>query len=165
MLQFKSFIAETFNTKPAPFKKRRSDGGTVEYIFKIDDVTYDVLFDARAPTSFDGIPTAWDVTFMSQKGQGFGSERTIKLSGTGNQFKVLNTVMEIIQKFVKEKKSVQRILFSAAKDAFGTGSESDARSKVYRRLIQKKLSSLPGKWKAREKDTNRDIKFTLERHK
>ena len=75
------------------------------------------------------------------------------LTGTGNQYKVLATVIDFLQ-WAIENHTNERILFSAKNERTQKDRDdykvSKSRTKVYERLIQRYLQTLPGDWTYRK---------------
>ena len=140
-------LIESFDTKPVPFKVTRTNEYGADYKFSIDNMIYTVDFSVKNNGA--------DVMFMAQTNDPT-STSTLNLTGTGNQYKVLITVIEIIKEFILER-DLSVLTFSASKNEL----VGDARPNVYRRLIKREITNLPGQWVYREKDIGNKVKFAL----
>lgn len=70
----------------------------------------------------------WEVSF-EQEDEGY------KLTGTGDEFKVMSTIIKIIQKFVKEEDPTH-IMFSASKIEVHRGKYTN-RVRIYKAMVDK----------------------------
>jgi len=77
-----------------------------------------------------------------------GKTGTIQKTGTGNEFIVFATVLDIINYIIKQNKSVKEITFSADKDEM-------SRVSLYKKMVKKLL---PSSYDVKIRDYNpRDI--------
>lgn len=146
-------LIESFDSQPAPWKMTEYNyySNSQKASFIIDGLEYHVLIERDTDGEYDiGFKLGDDADYMTN---------------TGNQYKVLNTVMDVIRHFINENyDQIEKITFSASKPVSKyEPEESRSREKVYRRLINKNLNSLPGNWSVKENDFS-DIgivRFTL----
>lgn len=96
------------------------------YFFEIDGLAYDVGFSGTGPGAIE-------VYFSIDKGPQRSNVYT--LSGTGNQYKVLITVIDIIRDFIK----INAHQFDDGFTVLTFSSKTESRSRVYERLIQRFL--------------------------
>ena len=140
MLQFQEFVNEAFDTKPVKWRKKNAN----HYWFQIDDNIYDVTFEKES----SGIEVSFTID------QGEGTSKIVSMAGTGNQYQVLVTVVDILKAFIKANPKETKYTFSTF------DSESSARARVYIKLLQKFLSK--DKWTFTAlPTTNRRGTFTM----
>lgn len=135
MKSLSQFIAEAFDTAPAKWKKV-SNG---LYYFQIDDAIYDVEF-LNADNTIG-------VTFSIDLGP--ETHKIYNLTGTGNQFKVLSTVMDIIRAYINENKE---LFNKEEKGMIFFSSKGKSRTGVYTRMIKR---FLPKDWNVVQDDSSR----------
>ena len=159
-MKFKDYLIESFDTKPVSFKRIRNVDNISKYRFEIDSVTYTVFFQRKSTSilKLRGEPEViWDVSFSAKQP---GKKLTpFGITNTGNQFKVLSTVMAIMSKFIDERPDTEVLAFSAVKETLG--GQAGARTQVYRRLVKRNVRKLPGNWEFTELDLQDEVKFIL----
>jgi len=160
-------ILESFDTSPVSWKwinkKDNKHNSPLARIaaFVIDGIEYKV----NITTTNDPNDRIYEIAFyMGDDDQGDND----RMTNTGNQYKVLSTVMDIMESFiVKHKKVIKGIIFAANKRISKYDyEESDSRDKVYRRLIYKNIKKLPGIWSVTETNNKSGnfIVFHLHNH-
>ena len=141
ILSFSDFLQkESFDSSPVKWRKKNEN----EYWFQIDELIYDVTFD-------DSSQFGVEISFTVDLGP--GSQKMIGMSGTGNQFTVLSTVMAIWKDFMSSHPSITHYKFIANK------TQSSARASVYERLIKKYFSEKD--WTFHKEDSSRETEFHL----
>ena len=122
MKSFSQYLEEAFDSKPVKWKKVK----TGNYYFTIDEAVYDVEF----TNDHNVIEVVFSIDLGPQ------TNKLYNMTGTGNQFKVLSTVMDIIRSYIDENKD----LFTAEKEGVITfTSKGTGRTNVYTRLVKKYL--------------------------
>jgi hypothetical protein len=151
---FKQFLqTESFDTRPARWNRRitphyRVDGkNDYTYEFDVDKNQFDVY--VKYGRDFDEEYT-YDVSFAlvtMKDGGSFGPMKSVdyELTNTGNQYKVLVTVVDCLRDFVLTENPTDPIIFMAADEGFDEygpisgKKQKSIRAKVYQRLIKKYL--------------------------
>lgn len=131
MLTFKTYLFETLDSI-VPFTWVYQDEQTWKAIFSINDLKYAVVIGQDEENS-----VVWDVTFFLIN-RPDNIKNIYDLTGTGNAFLVLSTVVDILKEFVtKNKDAVYKIIFTA---------KEPSRQRVYDRMVRILSKSLPGTW-------------------
>jgi hypothetical protein len=119
MFTLTNIVTEVFN-KAYPFEISHKAKGDVIYDFKTDTGKQGkVFFSSDIPN-----PTHWEVSFMI--------DRSMNITGGGEEFPIFATVIKIIEEFVKQQ-SPKILEFSASKGE----DKSTSRIDLYNRMISK----------------------------
>lgn len=146
MLSFTQFN-ETFDSTPANFKIDTDKEWLTQYTFEVDNNQFIVKI---VYSSFNGTREA---SFALKKGKDYD----FGLTNTGNQFKVLSTVMACLADYI-ENKNPRSLTFNALKGS--DDKSSDSRPKVYTRLLKRRL---PKNWIVDYSETNEFVQYRLYR--
>lgn len=148
ILSFSSFIlrSESFDSTPVKWRKKNEN----EYWFQIDELIYDVNF--AADKSKESKKSGIEVSFSVDMGSGT-PKKMLGLAGTGNQFQVLSTVMDIWRDYIDLHPGETHYSFIANK------TQSLARASVYEKLVKKHFS--PQEWILHKEDSTNEVEFHL----
>jgi hypothetical protein len=151
---FKQFLqTESFDSRPARWKRHKIPhyiiDGKNNYVYKFDVDKNQFNVNIQYEEDVKGV-YFYDISFAlvtMQDGGFFGKMKSTnyKLTNTGNQYKVLVTVVDCIRDFVLTENPTDPIVFFALDeglDEFGNVSDQkqkSVRAKVYQRLIKKYL--------------------------
>lgn len=150
MQSFKEFIEESFDAAPAKWKLIEDSDIDSIYRFTIDNSVYTVFFKISMREKH---PV--EVTFgvMNPKTH----EMEFEMSGTGNQYRVLMTVLDTIKDFIA-RRDPPGLFITAMKKISDAHKDSKSRADVYRKMIQK---FLPDGWSFTTSENRRLIDFIL----
>lgn len=152
-MEFQEMLDESFNTKPVKWTKK----GRRVYFFEIDKNVYQVdFFKQREPN------TPVIVSFWLKERNGQDAEYSYDLTFTGDQFKVLSTVMAIMKDYI-ETQNPDKIAFSADKALNSGGQNSKSRVSVYSRMIKRYID--PKEWDLELEDLGWEVRYILTRKK
>lgn len=149
MLTFQQFN-ESFDSNPAKWTILKDNEVESRYSFTINNDLYHVMF---LPNIRKNKPVGISFGLYDPSKKDF----VFTMTNTGNQFKVLSTVMDTINDFIKNW-DPSSLKFSARKEV--NDRDSKSRSSVYLRLIKKYLSN---NWTLSVKDTGFEVIFTIEK--
>ena len=108
-------LLELFDNPVQPTSHESGSYGDT-YVFKVGDITYEILISTFGHA-------VWDVSFDAQIVPG---ERVDHATGTGNEVAVFSTVNAVVVKFLqRELHRVRTLSFTA---------DIDSRAKLYKRL-------------------------------
>ena len=123
--QFRGSISETFD-QPYPIKWEKTEFGDYDALVKLPDGTnLSMMFN-------DTGSGAWEI--------GFYRNNSLEVTGEGDAQRIFATVLAAIQKFIKKHKP-NAIKFSASKEV-EPGQNSESRTKLYNRLVQRYASGM-----------------------
>ena len=119
------FIIESLD-KPYSIKWEKTEFGDYDALVKLPDGT-------NLSMMFNDIGSgAWDI--------GFYRNNSLEVTGEGDAQRIFATVLAAIQKFIKKHKP-NAIKFSASKEV-EPGQNSESRTKLYNRLVQRYASGM-----------------------
>ena len=139
MKTFQQF-SEAFDTKVKwkTIKKQvEADAEYYLYETRIDDrnITLIYMLDKENDGSFN----CYVVFRTGSTKPGSDSGTTIALTGTGSQMKILGAVINHMKEFIKKRKDISIVEFSADK---GRDGSSTSRTSLYKRLVKKFANTL-----------------------
>jgi len=155
-----SLITELFD-KPVKYQLlRTSKIGKSDYIneyeFVIDSLNYLVNIDTETKITTSGkIAKTADVSFIIKSFSKY-TDNAVGKTGTGNEFVVFSTVMQIIKDLLKSDSTINRITFTSEKDNNDT--KDGNRTTLYKKMINRYL---PSGWKVNIIPDNDRTKFYL----
>lgn len=138
MIKLKSILKEIGEgTTPYKWSGPEEKFGTILYFFTTEDGDYyKVLFDGMMEND-------WELIFYSNSYTTDDDTSYIGIvTNKGRQFKIISTIMDIIQSFITEY-PVDRIFFTGA-DKKGTKSSSNQRNMLYTAYVKKNINKLQG---------------------
>lgn len=149
MITFNEYLKESLDSKPA---KWRVINNSV-YGFNINGLEYRVNIDEVDPEDNE-YPVEVDFGLLS------GGQVDHGMTDTGNQFKVLATVVDVIKDFAK-KYDPPGFIFTADKPTGEAGEKkkSLSRAKVYLRMVKRYFN--PSKWWIDVDDRQLDVRFFI----
>lgn len=156
MFSFNEFIKleESLDSTPVRWKMlplKNYDGGYAHYSFPLENEEIHVFFEGELDDR--GVAISFGSINPNKKNINYS------LTGSGQQFKVLATVMDIIKDYIKQKNPT-RLEFTADK---GISDDSDSKSRVsvYTRMIKKYM---PKEWSLSVKDLKWNMYFLLQKN-
>ena len=145
-MRAQDFIVEAFN-QPYPIKWEKSEHGDYDALATLDDGTHlSIMFEHTTP---------YEVNVS------FWRNNSLEVTGEGDSQRVFSTVLAAIQKFLKIEQPAN-ISFSASKDV-DAGQNTESRSKLYNRLVQRYAATWG--YKANAFDHGDEIVYELSRIK
>ena len=145
-------VDESFDSKPVSWQIVKDSAIDAIYRFILDRNTYLVFFNKPARANKPAV-----ISFaLFDEGK---NDISYDMTSTGNQFKVLATVLDTIQDFIK-REDPNKIEFSARKGV-NVGQDSKSRFKVYERMIKKFLPA--SEWDYTVKDKGLEVHFLIDK--
>lgn len=176
ILPFDQYITESFDTRPASWtwvnknvehkRKTERDPNPKPFLkegkikFKIDGNLYGA---SAFNNYFDDTTAATYISFYLFK----GDYKDDMMTGTGNQYVVLATVMAWIRELIDTYSNTKYAIGAEKPTGLGVAKAagvSKARERVYKRLIDRYVRKLPGKWSVKKEIDDGVAWFLLSRN-
>ncbi len=145
-MRAREFVTEAFD-QPYPIKWEKSEHGDYDALATLNDGTYlSIMFEHTTP---------YEVQIS------FWRNNSLEVTGEGDAQRIFATVLVAIQEFLKIEQPAN-IAFSASKEV-EPGQNSESRSKLYNRLVQRYAAAWG--YNAKSFDHGDEIKYELTRLK